>query len=71
MAKLGGVYLNDEGKCRCGLFPNEHPEPQQLGTLIYSWMKSAELSYIVVFPYFIFYDRGWSKPDQSSVIYVI
>ena len=44
MAIFGGVYLTAEGKCRCGLFPNEHPEPQQLGAniLIYSGMKSVE-----------------------------
>ena len=29
---VGGAYLTKEGKCRCGLFPFEHPEPpQQLG----------------------------------------
>eukprot|EP01036_Dinobryon_divergens_P024373 gene24373-32818_t len=31
MGNLGGAYLNFEGKCRCGLFPFEHPaEPYQL-----------------------------------------
>ena len=30
MGIFGGAYLNGEGRCRCGLFPYEHPEPQQL-----------------------------------------
>ena len=27
MGVKGGAYLNFEGKCGCGLFPFEHPEP--------------------------------------------
>ena len=27
MGIFGGAYLTEEGKCRCGLFPFEHPEP--------------------------------------------
>ena len=29
MGIIGGAYLTEEGKCRCGLFPFEHPEPPQ------------------------------------------
>ena len=40
MGIVGGAYLTEEGKCRCGLFPFEHPEPPQ------------PLSFSVVFPTF-------------------
>jgi hypothetical protein len=30
MGIFGCSYLTGEGRCRCGLFPYEHPEPQQL-----------------------------------------
>ena len=37
MGIIGGAYLTEEGKCRCELFPFEHPEPPQqlLGIYIY------------------------------------